>query len=131
MILKKCVLCDRISNDFQPKRPCTHAEYMGAFVLMRNLVKTGDIVFLAGSCPLDELEKYLEIEDLYTIEHYFKCRCGKIYYTGCCIRGRSILDVVNSLPVNIKITISGRYGSYFEETAKTGSFIKKLFKKDQ
>lgn len=82
---------------------------------MRELVKKEDITFYAGSCPLDELEKHLDLEDLYTIEHYFKCQCGMYYYTGFCIRGMPILRANEIPPKNIAKTISGHYGELFEK----------------
>jgi hypothetical protein len=81
---------------------------------MKELVESGKITFFAGSCPLDELEKHLDAEDLYTIEHYFRCKCGSYYYTGYCIRGGPILRVLNALPKNFSTTISGHFGMYFE-----------------
>ncbi|WP_088044284.1 hypothetical protein [Bacillus sp. EAC] len=126
MLKEKCIICDHIYKDFHKK------DYFKSYDLMKKLVETNEFTFVAGSCPLNDLYKHLDIEDLYTIEHYFKCKCGRYFYTGCCIRGTPILKVMNTLPKKIEKTISGRYGTYFNVnknfTSKFKNFINFIFK---
>jgi len=109
--VNKCEVCN-------PYRSCfTQMKYLDGFNLMRSQVENGKLVFYAGSCPLNELEKHLESEDLYTIEHYFKCKCGRYYYTGYCIRGNPVLKSNEKPTKGVFKNLSGRYGEYFERTS--------------
>ncbi|MEO3944274.1 hypothetical protein [Gorillibacterium sp. CAU 1737] len=103
---KTCSTCESYSDDFLT------LDYSRAFSLMKQLVEQGAVTFYAGSCPLDTLEVHLEREDLFTIQHYFKCGCGRFYFTGYCVRGRPIVKILDSLPDNL-LTLSGHYGAYF------------------
>lgn len=105
---RECKVCVSFKSNFHQK------EYIEGFTLMRDLVNRGEITFYAGSCPLNDLERHLDIEDLYTIEHYFKCRCGTFYYTGYCVRGRPILRSNEKPTKSLAKTISGHYGELFE-----------------
>ncbi|MBM6616337.1 hypothetical protein [Bacillus suaedaesalsae] len=114
----KCERCNSIGLDFKKRN------YLEAFQLMREHAKQGNLTFVAGSCPLDNLEEHIETEDLYTIDHYFSCSCGQVFYTGFCIRGLPTLRLYDSLPKGFDKTISGRYGIFFEKEKPRTWFFK-------
>ncbi|MCP4178776.1 MAG: hypothetical protein GY756_13510 [bacterium] len=105
-MIKPCTKCKKIKDGFEKNG---YNEYVN----LRNLVKTSEIVFLAGNCPIDDIEDHLEKGDLYTIEHYFQCECGLIYYTGFCIYGRPIVKTLKELPDNLKTIFSNCFGEFF------------------
>lgn len=57
--------------------------YKLAYETLRNAAQMHTLDFLAGDCPLHDIEKHIELEDLNTMSHYFKCnKCRKIYLSG-------------------------------------------------
>lgn len=102
---KNCDNCKEIFNGYEERG-------YNNYKLLRDLVKKGEFSFIAGSCHLDDIEYHMEREDLYTIEHYFGCKCGLIYYTGFCVRGRPIVKIIEKLPKSICKIMSGHYGIF-------------------
>ena len=57
------------------------------------MVREGQIEFYAGDCLLDDMERHLEEERHFTIQHYFRCvACGQSFFIGACIRGTPVFE---------------------------------------
>jgi len=96
-----CLICDEIARRFPSSNSDgmeAFREYTWAYQNLRELVNKNKLEFLAGDCPLDDIELHLERQDLFTMCHYFLCPCGKIFFVGFCYRGIPICKIVSELP---------------------------------
>ena len=113
-----CKVCDNISKKF-PLDASNHSsafnDYIWAYKTLRQKVQKGYIEFLAGDCPLNDIEKHIDVEDLYTMYHYFKCKCNKIFFVGFCCRGMPLGKIISKLPDNIAEISNGHFGTYYEK----------------
>ena len=106
---ESCPTCSSIETEF------LELDYWGAIKLMRKSVEIGKLEFVAGDCPIQDIEKEIEAESQYTYYHYFQCKCGKCFNTGVCIRSSApIIKVLEGLPDNYMKKLNSRFGSRFE-----------------
>lgn len=99
-----CKLCDDLAARF-PLNSKDHnragKDYFWAFQTLRERMMLGTLEYLAGNCPPEDIEKHIDKEDLYTMRHYFRCSCGKIFFIGYCCRGMPLGQIVDELPANL------------------------------
>lgn len=113
-----CRYCDDIAKRF----PLTNkghreafADYSWAYKTLRERVSDGSFELFAGDCPMDDIERQIELEAHFAMEHYVKCKgCGKIFMIGYCCRGMAVGKTADRLP-NLDRVLWGHYGSYFKK----------------
>ncbi|MEL7603171.1 MAG: hypothetical protein AAGU77_08440 [Bacillota bacterium] len=116
-----CTICGSIIKYFRPHNEheenwLNHrdafCDYRAAVSALRQLVENEEVEFLAGNCPLSDIEEHIEREDLYTINHYFRCKCGQIYYLGFCCRGMPLCQLSDTVPINKNYWDGQKFGSW-------------------
>lgn len=112
-----CINCESIGLKF-PLNNSSHMEafkdYKLVYETLRSATQLNILEFIAGDCPLHDIENHMALEDLYTMCHYFKCnKCGRIFFIGFCCRGMPIGKIVYELPTNIEQISNGHYGTYY------------------
>ena len=97
-----CNVCEQILPYFRSHDNHSEAfkDYLSAVNNLRKMSFGEKIEFIAGDCELIDIEKHIEREDMYTIKHYFRCKCDKIFFVGFCCRGMPICEIVDEIPTN-------------------------------
>ena len=108
-----CDVCKPILQYFHSHDSHSEAfkDYFSALKNLRDMSFAEVIEFVAGDCKLTDIEKHIEREDMYTIKHYFRCKCNQIFFVGYCCRGWPICKIVDEIPTTENYW-DGKIGSY-------------------
>ena len=109
-----CDICKEILPFFHSHddRMEAYNDYQSAYRVLRRMCINNEMEFVAGDCPLEDIEKHIELEDLYTISHYFRCKCGKIFFVGFCCRGMPICTIEDSILTDKHYWNGRKFGSW-------------------
>lgn len=92
------------------------ADYFKTIKKWKEYVLNGKFEFIAGDCPLEDIEEHFYNEDLYTIMHYFKCECGKFYRAGACIRSTvPIVEEIDAISKDLEKRFLGKFAQLYLE----------------
>ena len=104
LLLECCPICFRL-----PRKPKAE-DYFEVISEWASHVDSGRFRLIAGDCPLADIGGHIEREDLFAIEHYFQCECGRYYHSGICIRSSTpILEMLVELPGDFRARFAGKF----------------------
>ena len=111
-----CGTCEQLLSFFHRDAQKDHSEayknYISAVKALCELTFTRKIEFIAGDCLLGDIEKCIASEKLFSVNHYFRCKCGRIFYVGYCIRGTPICEIVRYIPIHYYYWGGRKFGSW-------------------
>ena len=73
--------------------------YASVAEVLKELVSSAKLEFVAGDCSLEDIEKNHEnLEQIVMLRHYFRCECGQTYFLGAFCRGKPKFKRVEKIP---------------------------------